>query len=208
MKRVLAALGSAFFLVFAAQAEPMEDADYVRITPQPVAEGGRIEVIEFFHYGCEACYRFEPLLVRWSKSLPPDVVLRRVPALRRIDWIPLASVYFALEQLGEIGRLHGEVYRGLHENNLNLGDSTELFRWGQQYGLERGPLESALRSEQTSARIQGARDATVAYGVRATPTLVVDGRYLTSGAMVGNIELLLPVVDGLIDQVRRQRAER
>jgi thiol:disulfide interchange protein DsbA len=90
----------------AVTAEPMQDVDYVSIPPQPVAVPDKIEVIEFFYYGCESCNRIEPQLQSWLKTLPTDVSFRRVPALRRTAWVPLTRVYFALEQLGEIERLH------------------------------------------------------------------------------------------------------
>ena len=192
-------------LAVAAAAEPMEDVDYFLIAPQPVAVPGKIEVIEFFYYGCDSCNRLEPQLQSWLTTLAPDVSFRRVPALRRTAWVPLTRVYFALEQIGELERLHTQVYRAVHDEGLNLGDSSELYEWAQKYGLDRARLERVLDSDLVRAQVQRARDATVAYGIRATPSFVVDGRYLTSGGMVGSLEALLPIVDGLIDRARVTR---
>jgi thiol:disulfide interchange protein DsbA len=192
----------------AAAAEPMEDVDYVLIAPQPGAGDGRIEVIEFFYYGCDSCYRFEPVLAGWLKKLPPDVIFRRVPALRRMDWVPLTRLYFALEETGALDRLHGEVYKAINERGSNLGDSSELLKWAEMNGLERASFDNVLNSESSSAKVQKARDTTVAYGIRATPSMVVDGRYLTSGGMLGSLDALLPVVDGLIDKARKERAAK
>jgi thiol:disulfide interchange protein DsbA len=200
-----AALVAAALLLSAAvpaTAEPMEDVDYVLIAPQPVATPGKIEVIEFFYYGCESCNRLEPQLQAWLATLPSDVSFRRVPALRRTAWVPLTRVYFALEQLGEIDRLHTQVYRAVHDDGLNLGNSSELYEWAQRIGIDRGKLEPLLESDLVRARVQRARDATVAYGITATPSFVVDGRYMTSGGMAGSLDALLPIVDGLINKVR------
>jgi thiol:disulfide interchange protein DsbA len=207
--RFTAALSFAFILAAsgaAAAAEPMEDVDYVPIPPQPGAGGGRIEVIEFFYYGCDSCYRFEPMLAGWLKKLAPDVSFRRVPALRRMEWVPLTRLYFALEEAGALDRLHGEVYKAIHQNGINLGDSGELLRWTEMNGLEHARFEKILNSESMSAKVQKARDTTVAYGIRATPSLVVDGKYLTSGEMLGSLDALLPVVGGLVDKARKERA--
>jgi thiol:disulfide interchange protein DsbA len=200
-----------FALIFAAfgvtaSAEPMEDVDYVLIPLQPGASGGRIEVIEFFYYGCDSCYRFEPMLSVWLNKPAPDVSFRRVPALRRMEWVPLTRLYFALEEAGALDRLHGEVYKAIHEKGINLGDSGELLKWAEMNELERASFGKILNSESMSAKVQKARDTTVAYGIRATPSIVVDGKYLTSGGMLGSLDSLLPVVDGLIDKARRERA--
>jgi protein dithiol oxidoreductase (disulfide-forming) len=193
-------------LVVAVAAEPMEDVDYVRIAPQPVAFPGKIEVIEFFYYGCDSCKRLEPQLQLWLTTLAPDVSFRRVPALRRTAWVGLTRVYFALEQLGELDRLHMQVYRAVHDEGLNLGDSSKLYEWAQKYGVDRAKLEQLLDSDLVKAQVQRARDSTVAYGISATPSFVVEGMYMTSGGMVGSLEALLPVVDGLIDRARATRS--
>ena len=189
-------------------AEPMEDVDYVLIPPQPVLTPGKIEVIEFFYYGCESCNRLEPQLQSWLARLDQDISFRRVPALRRTAWVPLSRIYFALEQLGELNRLHVQVYRAVHDDGLNLGNSSELYEWAQKFGLDRAKLEQALDSDLVREQVQRARDTTVAYGIRATPSFVVDGRYMTSGGMVGSLEALLPIVDGLIDKVRVTRSQK
>ena len=189
----------------AVAAEPIEHVDYVLISPQAVTIPGKIEVIEFFYYGCESCNRLEPRLQSWLKSLPSDVSFRRIPALRRTAWVPLTRVYFALEQFGEIERLHEKVYQAVHEDGLNLGNSSELYKWAQKVGLDRGKLEQLLDSDLISAQVQRARDATLAYGITATPSFVVDGRYLTSGGMAGSLEALLPIVEALIDKDRMTR---
>ena len=186
----------------AVSAEPMEDVDYVLIMPQSVAVPGKIEVIEFFHYGCESCNRLEPQLQSWLKALPQDISFRRVPALRRTAWVPLTKVYFALEQLGEIERLHMQVYQAVHGGGLNLGNSTERHAWALKSGLDSAKLEQVLDSDLVRTQVQRAHDATVAYGIRATPSFIVDGKYMTSGSMVGSLEALLPIVDGLIDKAR------
>ncbi len=183
----------------------MEDVDYVLIPPQPVVERDRIEVIEFFYYGCESCNRLEPLLQSWLKALPADVSFRRVPALRRTGWVPLTRLYFALEQLGELERLHTQVYRAVHDGGLNLGNSSELYEWAQKAGIDRDKLAQVLDSDSVMAQVQRARDTTEAYGIRATPSFVVDGKFMTSGGMVGSLDALLPMVNALIDKVRVAR---
>ncbi|MEO8156166.1 MAG: thiol:disulfide interchange protein DsbA/DsbL [Betaproteobacteria bacterium] len=216
MKRYNVAGRCALLIVFAAlsvpaitpaAAQPGEDVDYVVVAPQPAAVPGKIEIIEFFFYGCEACSRLEPRLQSWLRSLPADVAFRRVPALRRTAWVPLTRLYFVLEQLGEVERLHARVYQAVHDDGLNLGNISELFPWAQRAGLDRGRLEELLDSDLIGAQVQRARDTTIAFGITATPSFIVDGRYLTSAGMTGSVEALLPVVDGLVKKVRASRGQ-
>lgn len=206
--RRLAAFLLVLVLAWGARAEPMGGVDYLVMDPPAQSAPGRIEVIEFFHYGCSACYRLEPLLEAWLADLPPDVEFRRVPALRRQAWIPLTRLFFALEATGQLDRLHAEVYREVHEAGVNLGDSSQALPWAARQGIDRERFAAALESDDTSAKVQRARDMTVAYGVNSTPTLIVDGRYLTNAAMLGRIDALLPVVDELIDKARQERKAR
>jgi thiol:disulfide interchange protein DsbA len=145
------------------------------------------------------------MLAGWLRKLPPDVSFRRVPALRRMEWVPLTRLYFVLEEAGALDRLHGEVYKAVHEKSIDLGDSGEVMKWAEMNGLDRAGFEKILNSERMSVKVQKARDTTVAYGIRATPSMVVDGKYLTGGVMLGSLEALLPVVDGLIDKARKER---
>ena len=208
--RLLFGLGAAL-LVFvsmgALAVEPREDLDYVLISPHPaLPDKDKIEVIEFFYYGCGACNRFEPLLQSWLATLAPDVAFRRVPALRRTAWVPLARIFFALDQLGQLERLHAQVYRAVHAEGLDLGNTSDLYEWAERFGLDRSRLQNALESDALSVQVQRARDTTIAYAVRATPSFAVDGKYLTSVNLTGSLEALLPTVDSLLGKARRSRA--
>jgi thiol:disulfide interchange protein DsbA len=209
VKRSLPAglLAAAVLWSGAALGQPIEELDYQRIDPaRPTATARRIEVIEFFYYGCESCDRFEPRLKAWLARQPDDVAFRRLPAIRRTEWIPLTRIFFVLEALGALPRLHGEVYRALHAEGLDLSSGKVLLDWAASKGLDRGAFETTLLSDRIAIEVQRARDTTIAYGVSTTPTVVVDGRYLTSAGMLGDLDLVLPVVDALVDMARRDRA--
>lgn len=200
-------LAVCWFAASHARGEPIEGVDYELLDPpQRTADSGRIEVIEFFYYGCESCDRLEPRLEAWLQHKPADVDFRRLPALRRTDWIPLTRVFFVLEELGALPRLHGEVYRAVHAEQRDLRSKSGLLEWSQSKGLPPAAVEHALDSDATAIKIEKARDLTIAYGVRVTPTVIVDGRYLTSAGMLGDIDQVVPVLEGLIEKARRDRA--
>ncbi|MEX0960772.1 MAG: thiol:disulfide interchange protein DsbA/DsbL [Burkholderiales bacterium] len=205
-KHALRALAASLFLACAlVRAAPMEEVDYVVIDKRPVANTERIEVIEFFYYGCGTCNRFNPLLEKWLAAKPADVEFRRVAALRRYEWIPLTRLYFTLEQLGVLPRLHSKVYQSVHEDGRGLSTKSDMEDWAEAQGLDRARFEQVLMSDETVIKVQKARDTTVEYAIRATPTLIVDGRYLTTGGMLGSVERLIEVLDGLVAMAREAR---
>jgi thiol:disulfide interchange protein DsbA len=207
ISRILLVLsGVVMLFAGAARAEPMEDVDYQLLDPPHAAAGNQIEVIEFFYYGCQACARLEPLLDDWLSRKPPDVSFRRTPALRRTEWIPLTQVFFALDGLGLLPRLHERVYRAIHEEGRDLKSRAEAVKWAHSQGVDGARFEQALLADGVAIKVQKARDQTIDYGVRSTPTIVVDGRYATSAELLGDIAALLPIVDGLIEKARRARA--
>lgn len=183
------------------------DVDYRLISQQPVATGERVEVIEFFFYACPYCNELEPFLERWRKRKPADVVFRRVPVVRHDSWAPLAKTYYALEAMGEADRLHAAVYHGHHVEDLPLSQEKVLAEWAGKHGLDSDKFMAIYRSDAILEKVERSRQMTNDYEIKATPTVVVDGRFLTSSGMTGGVPQVIPVLDGLISLARRQRLE-
>jgi len=201
----LCALALAFIALPSAAQQPQRDADYRLISPQPVATGERVEVLEFFFYACPYCNELEPLLERWRKRKPADVVFRRVPVVRHDSWMPLAKTYYTLEAMGETERLHAAVYHGVHVDDLALSQEKFLTEWVEKQGLERDQFMAIYRSDAIREKVELSRRMTVDYEIKATPTLVVDGRFLTSSGMTDGVPRVIPVLDGLISLARQRR---
>ena len=199
----------ALFLVGlpAAAQVPKRDIDYRMIPQQPVETGGRVEVIDFFFYACPYCNELAPLLEAWLRSKPPDVVFRRVPVVRHDSWIPLAQVYYTLEAMGEAGRLHAEVFRSYHSGSRSLGREDVIAEWAQKHGVDRERFVAIYRSDETRKKIERARKMTMDYDIRSIPSIVVDGRYLTSSDMTPRMQEVITVLDGLIRLARERRRQ-
>ncbi|MBI1990178.1 MAG: thiol:disulfide interchange protein DsbA/DsbL [Betaproteobacteria bacterium] len=191
-------------LPLAAQ-QPQRDVDYRLIPQQPVATGERVEVIEFFFYACPYCNELEPLLERWRKRKPADIVFRRVPVVRHDSWVPLAKTYYALEAMGEAERLHAAVYHGIHVDDLALSQEKVLTEWLGKQGLDHDQFMAIYRSDAIREKVELSRRMTIDYEIKATPTLVVDGRFLTSSGMTDGVPRVIPVLDGLISLARQRR---
>lgn len=165
----------------------------------------RIEVIQFFYYGCPHCFDQQPLIEDWLAKKPADVEFRYIPALRDDKWLTLTRAYFALETLGEAKRLHRPIYDVINFDGVALTDETKLVEWVAKNGVDRARFLEIYNSEANNARVDAARKLTNAYNVRATPTLVVAGKYLFSSGQAGSHYEALRLLDQFIAQARRER---
>lgn len=209
--RVLAMVAATVLSVsaFAASDAAFEGHDFARVkNAQPVATGKKIEVLEFFWYRCPHCFQLEPGLDKWLKTLPRDVQVRRLPAVFRDDWMPGAKLYYALEQLGLLSRLHNKVFNAYHVENINLNDPAVLGDWIAKQGVDRKQFETVYNSFSIQSKaVQGARLGT-SYGITGVPVFIIDGKYTTSMSMTNSEPRLFEVLDQLIDRARAERRNK
>jgi len=193
----------------AAGPEAFEGREYARLkNPQPVATGSKVEVLEFFWYRCPHCFQLEPGLNAWLKTLPRDAQVRRVPAVFRDDWMPGAKLYYTLEQMKLLDRLHHKVFDAYHVENINLNDPAVLGGWIAKQGVDRKKFEGIYNSFSTQSKAtQGAQLAT-AYAISGVPAFIIDGKYTTSVSMAGSQARLFEVLDQLIVKARAERGSK
>jgi len=182
--------------------------DFVRLDPpQPVATGSAIEVIEFFYYGCPICYELQPQMSRWLVQAPNYIALRRIPAKASETWEIFAKLYFSLEALGEIQRLHWPVYDNFHFDGVRLNDEKVMLDWVTRNGITRERFLETYNSPDVQAKVDLAAEMMKRYDVRGVPTIVVDGKYLSSARLAGGTRQLMQVVDKLVQQARAERPQ-
>jgi len=191
-----------------AQSAPQLGRDYVRLDPpHAVSSGDQIEVIEFFYYGCPVCYELEPTLSRWIFNAPGSVALRRVPALSSDNWDNFAKLFYTLEAMGQVARLHWPVYDNFHFNGVKLDEDAAMAGWVSHNGLDKQKFTDTYRSPEIQAKLAGARAMTQSYEITGVPSIVVDGKFLTSAHMAGGTRELMQVVNQLVELARKERAK-
>jgi thiol:disulfide interchange protein DsbA len=188
-----------------ASADPVEGKDYVAVPlPQAQAAGtGKVEVTEFFWYGCPHCFALEPKLAAWLARLPKDVQFRRVPAVLAAHWQPMAKAFYALDASGI--DLHSKMFNAIHVEKINLNDEQAFLQWVGKQGADSAKVGDAYRSFGVNSKLQAARQMNVNFGLTSVPSLVVAGKYVTSPSMAGGADQMFQVVDYLVDQARKSR---
>lgn len=190
-----------------AQAQaPRAGSDY-QVLPQPLpgAEPGKVEVLEFFWYGCPHCFRFEPMLEAWKKKLPADTSFRRVPVAFREEFVIHQRLYYALEALGRLEDLHGKVFTAMHVDKNRLNTPELVADFLAKNGVDRAKALEVMNSFSVQSKVGQARKLAEAYRIDGVPALGVNGRYWTSGSLAGSLERSLAVADHLIELSRAKR---
>lgn len=184
--------------------------DFQPVTPaQPTETGDKVEVIEFFSYTCPHCRSLQPSLSAWLKRKPSDVEFKRIPAVFQDSWLPFARIYYTLEAMGLVDKLHHDVFAAVHDQKIRLQDSKVLFDWAASKGVDKQKFTDAYNSFAVQSLTKRAVETTRRYNIPFTPALVVNGRFLTGPSMTStgasvDYDRFFKVLDQLVSGSRRK----
>jgi thiol:disulfide interchange protein DsbA len=177
-----------------------ETVGYEAVTPaQPTKSTDKVEVIEFFWYGCPHCYSFEPLLSKWAKTLPKNVEFIRQPAVFSELWGKHAKAYFTAEALGVVDKVHSDLFDAVQAKQ-SLETEDELAKFFVAHGVKESDFRTNYNSFLVDAKMRQAKTMAARYGVNGVPAIIVNGKYRTNGTLAGSQEKMIDVINQLIKQ--------
>ena len=160
---------------------------------------GKIEVNEFFSYGCIHCFRFEPAFEKWIKQQSADVVVRRVHVAFSAQFVPWQQMYYALEALDLLDSLHYKFFKAIHEERKRLTNANAIADWVGEQGVDKAKFVAAYNSFGVAGKAKRAAQLQDAYLVEGTPAVTVDGRFY----IPGQGDRTLAIASSLVDVVRK-----
>ena len=191
-------------LAQAAASGPAEGRDYTKLEPpQPPGAAGKIEVLEFFSYACPHCSAFEPTVEAWEKTLPADVAFRRVPVPFLMNADNFMHTYYALETIGAVNAVQLKIFRAIHIDRVRLETGENMAEFVGKNGVDATKFLAAFKSFSVATSVAKAKKMMADYKIESVPTLVVQGRFVTSPSLAGSSERSLAVVDGLAQRLRK-----
>ena len=210
MKKVLLLLLSASMAILVARvamAQPyqyVEGKQYVKLpipihTPDP----NKIEVTEYFSYGCPHCYHFDPEINAWKDTLPNDVMFDRTPAIWNKDYEVYAQTYYTAKALHILNKVHTPIFQAIHAEGMQLNTPAAMAKFFSQFGVDPKVFAKTYTSFGVRASVQQAEARGRAYRASGVPTLIINGKYRIEGSMAGSNANMLRVADFLIDKERR-----
>ena len=167
---------------------------------QPTQDPTKVEVIEFFWYGCPHCYQFEPALEKWRASMPDNVAFIRQPAVFSKVWAKHAKAYFTAEVLGVVDKVHADFFRAIQVNKQQLTSEADLAKFFVAHGVDEAAFHDAYNSFIVDTKMRQAKTMGPRYGITGVPAIVVNGKYLVNGKTAGSHEGMIKVMNELITQ--------
>lgn len=197
--RVLAAAALALLASPALAAEGYRTID----GPTPGDNPDTIAVMEFFWYGCPHCNRFAPMIEEWKEQdHPDDVAFRHVPAVLSASWEVHARAFYAAKVMGVLEQFHRPMFRAIHDEGRPMESAAEIGEFASSLGIDGERFVSTMNSFAVDTKIRQAKNLQRAYGVSGTPSVVIDGRYVTSGAEAGSFERMIEIINERVAALR------
>ncbi len=178
-----------------------EPVGYETISPaQATHDPAKIEVIEFFWYGCPHCYDFEPLLNKWKETLPKNVEFIRQPAAFSETWTKHAKAYYTAEALGVVDKVHADFFDAVQNKKEELETEDQLAKFFVAHGVKEADFHEAYNSFPVDAKLRQAPAMAARYGITGVPAIIINGKYRTNGKMAGSHEKMIEIMNQLIQQ--------
>jgi thiol:disulfide interchange protein DsbA len=183
---------------------PISPAQPTNVAP------GKIEVAEVFWYGCPHCYALEPFISGWLKTEPPGAEFVRIPVMWNDVHKSHARMYYTLQALGALERLHLKVFQEVHDKkNYLVGNSDAAsFQMQQAFatanGISAKDFAQAYESFSVQAKLQQAEDLLVRYRVDSVPLVIINGKYVTDVTMAEGQANLISLINDLVAAEKRR----
>jgi thiol:disulfide interchange protein DsbA len=200
-----ASLGLATAGAARAQGAPEEGKQYVKLqTPVAVSlqPQKKVEVLEFFWYGCPHCFAFEPIISAWAKRAAPDVQFRQMP-FGYIGPVEHQKLFYALEELGQREALQPKIFNAIHVENKRLNSEADITAFVAANGVDGAKFTEAFKSFAVNTKVSKGKTVSNAYKIDGVPAIGVQGRFYTSATLAGSHERALVVTDFLVQRVRQ-----
>lgn len=175
---------------------------YVQISTEKQQESKDIIIYEFFWYGCPHCYNLEPTMDRIEADLEKDTKVVKLPVALRDSWIPHAKLYYALKQMDKIDQVHNLIFEEIHLEDNRLNTEQQMIDFLGKHGIDTDKFIEKYNSFGTEARIKKASNLAKKYQIDSVPTIIINGKFLTSGSYVSSYDELYGVVNLLVERER------
>ena len=199
IKNALIVLVLSLFCSSAFSKDYQEGRHYELIEPLPTRNPEKIEVIEFFWFGCGHCFSLEQLIKDWKSEVSSEVDFFRLPVVWNAQTKTHAKLFFATETLRVPDAIQG-IFSAIHYNKKMMLSDKEIIPFFQGYGIQEDKYLAATNSFGLKNNLRKAELFAFKYGIKGVPAFIVNGKYKVSATREIGTEDLLDVVNYLIEK--------
>ena len=182
-----------------------EGAHYQRLpTPVPTSTEDKVEVVEVFWYGCPHCFHLEPVVDKWLEHKPDNVEFVRIPAVLGTSWELGARAFYVAQSLGILDKIHTPLFDAIHVQKKPMRTVDDLAAFFAEHGVDRATFDKTFQSFEVETKLRRSQDLVRRYRIDGVPTVIVNGKYFTTGTMAGSSAGIFEVVDYLVAQESKQ----
>jgi thiol:disulfide interchange protein DsbA len=190
-------------LALAESIEYEEGTHYVELQlPLKTADESKVEVTEYFSYGCPHCFQFDPMITAWHEELPADVLFNRTPAIWNADYQVYAQTYYTAEVLDVAEKLHTPLFQAIHAQHMQLNDPKLVAMFFAEFGVDPVDFAKVYNSFGVRASVQTAEARGRAYRAGGVPAIIINGKYRIEGKTAGSNSNMLRIANFLIQKER------
>ena len=202
-------IGSVLFLSTSLSAETYEaGVHYVEVPVQKnQMKTDKIQVTEFFWYGCPHCFKFDPIVSTWQKTLADDVAFDHSPSMWSAPMKLHARAYYAAVALDVLDQVHVSLFDAMNLEHKRLSSKADIAKIFAQHGVTAEEFDKAFDAFGTISKVKQADQRARSLRVSGVPSLVVNGKYRVTAGMVKTYGDMIKVVDFLIEKERKLLAK-
>jgi len=160
----------------------------------------KVEVIEFFWYGCPHCYDFDPHIEAWAAKKPANSVFTQIPAIFNAKWEPHARAFYAAQMLDLMGRFHHALFSAIHKQKRKIYTENAILDFVTELGMDEKAFKEAMHSFAVETKIRRSKQLVKASGIQGVPAVIVNGKYRTSGSLAGSYPRMIGIIDELVTE--------
>ncbi len=177
-----------------------KEGQHYSVLPAAIATqtGDKIEVLEFFWYGCPHCFQFEPYISKWEKTLPDNVRLIQVPPPLNPRWMVHTKTYYALELMGKVNEYHLAIFDAMHVKRKKLFTLPSIADYLATLGVDTGVFTDTYNSFAVEMRARKAMQLGQDYQVGGVPMMAVNGKYVITADQAGGYQQMLDIASYLV----------
>jgi len=174
--------------------------EYEPLTTPLSHPADKVEVIEFFWYGCPHCYNFEPHIKAWAEKKPANSVFTQIPAIFSPKWEPHARAFYAAQMLDLSGRLHEALFNAIHKQKRKIYTESAILDFVAELEMDEKAFKEAMHSFAVETKIRRSKQLVKASGIQGVPAVIVNGKYRTSGSLAGSYPRMVGIIDELVTE--------